>query len=161
MAFSLKDYDTYKTYFEALATSHNDISHFEFANEERLTKILRSQEVAKVLWCEPYEQVQLLDSHHDNTLEQYPCSLVVAGKKPELFDDQDQHYSDCETIVKDIIAKMLLDYQSDPQVLSTELSSYKFGRAEATFGSIIMYGCKLDFNFKAPAEITYNPSKWS
>ncbi len=161
MALSLADFNTYKSYFLALANSHVDITNFVFADEGQMNSIIRSAKLGKVMWLDPYDQVQLLDSISDNFIEQYPAAFTIASAKPAKFTDQDTLYQECEAIVKDIVARMLMDYQSDPQVLVTQLSSYKFAPAEATFGATPLYGCRLEFTFTAPAALTYNPAKWT
>ncbi len=161
MALSLADFNTYKSYFLALSGSHVDITDFVFADEMEMNSIIRSAKLGKVMWLDPYDQVQLLDSISDNFIEQYPGALTVASAKPGKFADQDILYQECESIVKDVIAKLLMDYQADPQVLVTQLSSYKFAPAEATFGATTLYGCRLEFTFTAPAGLTYNPAKWT
>lgn len=148
-----------KNYFEALAASHVDIDEFVYGDNDVIQGIVKSRELGTFLWLTYKSEIQLLDSISDNILGKIPNTLMVLAKAPsELHADQETTTGNSEIIVRDIISKLYLDYQSGE--ITTELGGYKFGEAEPVFGANKFIGTWLDFNIIRPEKLIYNPAKW-
>lgn len=164
MSLRLTTYEDYIAYFQALAGSHNDIASFFTGDMDRFMNEIKSNLTLRVLWLEPYQPVRILDNLSDNHMGQVNCSMVVYGQAAsEKFADRRTEYSNCEVIVKDIMSRMLRDYNNDYDsdfLMMQGLQGFAYGEAESIYGSTRLVGCRLDFNYLRPERLVYNSGKW-
>jgi hypothetical protein len=159
--YDLTDFQSYQDYFKDIATKHVALGANAFLfgdgdvaiNEGKVWK-------GKKLWLEPYQPVTIADQMSDNYLQQKVGSLWVGGAPvSNKFSERHSFFSECENIVKDIIAKMLKD--RGEELLITRLTSYKFGMGELNFSATELIGCRFDFTFTDPSGFEYDDAKWN
>lgn len=163
----LTDEQSYKDYFQALATSHVDITGFKFGDEEELNVAAKTGfpppsggiEGGLTLWADRHRPVELRDDRSDNYLGERTATLMVMGVDPEVYEDQHALYLECESIVTDFISKLLKDYNEG--LISTLFSRYKWGEGEIELSSTAYRGCRLDITWQSPVDLTYNEAKWA
>lgn len=154
----LGTFTEFHDYLKALATSHIDILGFKFGEKEIVKCGARSNMTLPAMWAESYDPVTITDNKSDNHSGQLNSVLYVFDSKPKKWDDQRTKYSVLEEIAKDIVAKILKDYNEG--LLQAELNGYRFGWSEMTLGSSEMLACRIDLKFTRPERLAYNAAKW-
>jgi hypothetical protein len=155
----LGTFQEYYDYWQSVATSHVDITGFKFGDREVINCAARSNMSACELWCENYDPVSMIDNFSDNHTGQLQGSLVIMKPDPEKFSDQRTVVGECEQIVKDILGKILKEFNE--ATLMAELRRYKYGEAEIHTGATKMRGVRLDFVFLRPERLVYTAAKWA
>jgi hypothetical protein len=156
--YELTDFNSYQGYFRLISEQHKGVDGFLFGdddvaiNEGRVWK-------GKKLWLEPWQPVKISDPLSDNYLKDKKGSLWIGGPVAGLkFQQRLDFYGECESIVEDIISRMLMDRTEE--LLITRLTSYTYGMGEFMFSSTKMLGCRFDFTFQDPSGFSYDESKW-
>ncbi len=153
----ITDPATYKTYFETIATEHVDIDGFIYGDDDVQKNEIRTWDGIK-LWLEDPSRIKPIGPNIDNLLKEKRCSLWVGGSPPSAsFEDIQTFYNQCQTIIEDIISRVLRDRQN--QDLVTEVTSYEYGRADYNL-STQMVGCRWDFSYHDPSGYPFNEDKW-
>jgi len=156
----LTNFDEYVSYFSGLAASHTDVSSFFIGEMEHFQNEIKSNLQPRVLWLEPYQPVTVQDAISDNHLGQVNCSMVVYGvAESEAFADSRTEYKNCEAVVKDIMSRMLKDY-NEGIIMLRSLQGWTYGQAEDIVGSTRLVGCRFDWNYMRPERLAYNVAKW-
>jgi hypothetical protein len=157
---TLRTFNDYKAYFQAIATKHKDITAPMLFGDSDVAANEVKHWRGKKLWLEPYEPGTVIDRKSDNLLTEFPCSLFVGGCAPSgKFQDEDDWYHECEAIIRQIIAYMRKDYVQFSAHF--EFGKLKFGKAEMILGSTKIIGCRLDFPYIDPTGFHYDASKWN
>lgn len=155
---NLTDEQSYKNYFQTVATSHVDITGYKFGDEEELAVSAKTGLSSIVLWADRHRPVELMDNRSDNYLGNRTATIMIMGVDPELHADQQALYTQCEGIVRDIMSKLLRDYNAGD--LACQFSKFKFGEGEVELGSTRYRGCRLDITWLSPIDLSYNNNKW-
>lgn len=156
---NLTNFDEAKQYFQDLAGSHVDIASFHYGDQEILQSASRSNLKLPVLWLEPYQPVVVQDNFSDNHLGLVTTTVAIYTKsESEKYEDVDDAYSKCEAIIKDIISKLIKDYNEGEIVIS--LNGFKYGQAEDLMGATRLIGCRLDISYYRPERFVYDENKW-
>lgn len=165
--FKLTNLATYRSYFQAIATSHVDIDGFKWGDKDVLRNDNRSDMPEKLLWVQPYESVRFLDAGSDN-VQKVKLARVAYMIVPdsEKFSDEDAALDVCEALIEQIVAKILLDKRGSDgagewSLLITRITSFTAGPVEYKFGGTKYIGYELKIEFQDPANLTYNPEKWA
>ena len=155
----LATFTEFHDYFNAIATSHVDITGFKFGDKDVVASSSRSNLTTCELWLQEYEPVNVLDNYSDNHLGQVQSSLTIMKVKPELWEDQRTIIDETEVIAKQIISKMLKDFNEGLQLII--LNRYKYGQADLDLGATKYMGCRLDFVILRPERLVYDELKWA
>lgn len=151
----LKELISYKNYFESIATSHVDIQGFVYHDTEEMMAGFKSKHNYPLMYLEPYS-TRLQDQISDNYLGRKTGSLVIM-KKSNSNEAPEAIEAAAETIVCDIISKILKDYQAGD--LITEVNGFNYDVIDPIFVDRL-YGIRLEFNFHNPLPVAYNEAKW-
>lgn len=151
-------FQEFHDYFAAIAESHTDITAFRFGEKEVVQCASRSNLPERTLWVETYDPVQITDRLSDNHNGLIISSMVILAPMPKKWADQRAIYCTLEGIAKDIIAKVIYDWNGGR--LQAEFSGWKYGWAEMMLGSTEMIGCRIDFTLMRPERLVYNETKW-
>lgn len=154
----LANFTEYHDYWQAIATSHVDITDFKFGDREVVQCAARSGLGQTVLYAENYDPVSILDSLSDNHTGNLNGVIYLIKKSPEAWADQRTVIAECEQIVKDILGKILKDFND--AVLQAELRRFRYGEVDLQLGSTQMLGIRLDVSFMRPERLLYNEAKW-
>lgn len=158
MAFNLTNYDSYKTYFMGLASSHKSIDGFLYGDRDIAANEGRSWEGLK-LWLWPYESVRVQDDRSDNYLKRKQGTLWVGGAAHSAsFEDEQNYFRNCEMIVEDIISRILKD--ANEFLLVTRIQEYSYQQADLLIGSTNYIGCELRFFYLDPTGFIYDNDRW-
>lgn len=152
----ITDLDSYQTYFSALAASHVDIKKFYHGDIDKLIGAMKSDIEYPALWLDPYE-VGIQDKLSDNFMGKCRGSLVIIKKPDDTVGSEDAAEQVAETIVKDIISKMLQDY--DAGEIMTQFSEFRYSTIDPQFSDRVR-GVRLEFTFYIQLGLTYNANKW-
>ncbi len=148
-----------RDYFQAIATSHVDISDFVYGDEDVMASAVRSTDFGTVLWLDYPQPVRMIDRRSDDIEGRVPNTLMVITVSPsEKFTDEETTTADSEVIVRDILSKLYRDNQIGE--ITTEIADYIYGEAEVFLGATKFNGTRLDFNLIRSEKLTYNPAKW-
>jgi len=159
--YDLTDFESYQLYFKTLAELHKDLGAGAFlfgddgaaTNEGKVWK-------GKRLWLEPYQPVVITDQLSDNYLKEKKGSLWIGGSPAnQKFDTRFSYFRACESIVEDIVSRMLQDRSNEK--LITRLTTYKYGMGEFEFSATPLIGCRLDFTFNDPNGFEFDADKWN
>lgn len=154
----LATFTEYYNYFSGIATSHVDINGFKFGEKEVMQCGARSDLTLPILWAESYDPVRILDNKSDNHTGQLSCVIYILDNKPEAWADQRTKYEAMEVIAKQILAKILKDFNDG--ALQADLNGYRYGWVEPVFGSTPAIGVRMDLSFLRPERLVYNAAKW-
>lgn len=159
---NLSNYQSYQTYFKAIAEDHKDLDAakpYLHGDDDVASNESRTWS-GKKLWLEPPQTGQVLDNPHaDNLLLQRPCRFVIAGAAgSSKFQDEYDFFKVCEGIVIDVIGKIRKDYTEGKVVF--DFASIRLGMVELQLGSTKLIGCQMDFTYKDPSGFPYTGSKW-
>jgi hypothetical protein len=110
------------------------------------------------LWLWPYGPVKVADNRADNYLANKQASMFIGGGAPAKFAEQDNYFKECEAIVKQIIAKMILDRSLGKIV--TRIENFTYDKMEIA-GSTKFIGMELKFWFYDPTGFEYDETKWN
>lgn len=159
MALTLTTISTLKAYFLALATSHVDIDELKFGDEDLIQTANRSDIQPRPLWVQEYEDFTFEDNLVDNILIRKEIKLqymkVAASEK---FSDLQQAKEECEIVIKQVVAKMLVDKAAVKFV--TQISNWSGKVGYWDIGSTKYCGCQLTMQIKDNAGLVYDSNKW-
>lgn len=155
--YDLTDIASYKSYWENLASDHKLITSFTYGDQDVQNAEAITWEGTK-LWLWPYGPVRVVDNLGDNYMQQKEGSVFVGGPEPEAYEDQDTRFNQCETIVKQLISRMLRDRAAG--TLITRVNNWTFERSEIDL-STKMIGYQLRFFFDDPTGFEYNENDWN
>ena len=83
----LTDEQSYKDYFQNVATSHVDITGFKFGDEEELAVAAKTGLDSMVLWADRTRPVEMIDNRSDNFLANRTSTIMVMGPDAEIYTD--------------------------------------------------------------------------
>jgi hypothetical protein len=155
----LATFTEFYQYFSDIATSHVDINGFKFGEKEIVQCGARSNMTLPALWAEAYDPATILDNRSDNHTGQLNNVIYIMDKKPKTWADQRSRYDELEAIVRDILGKVLQDYNAGD--LQAEFQGFRYGWSEFPLGANEMLACRLDLRFLRPERLVYNQAKWS
>ncbi len=155
---NLTNEDSYKSYFEAIATQHVSLTQFKFGDEDVIRTAAKTGLQEKTLWADRHQPTEIRDERFDNFLGERQATIMVMSPDKEKHADQQALYNTCEAIVTDIISRILKDFNDG--LLSTQFSRYKYGEGEIELGSTRYRGCRLDLFWEAPVELEYAELNW-
>lgn len=155
---NLTNEDSYKSYFEAIATQHISITQFKFGDEDVIRTAAKTGLQEKTLWADRHQPTEIRDERFDNYLGERQATIMVMSPDKEKYADQQVIFNTCEVIITDIISRILKDFNAG--LLSTQFNRYKYGEGEIELGSTRYRGCRLDLFWEAPVDLGYNEDKW-
>lgn len=159
MEFQLSDFETYRDYFQDLATRSKDLNGaFIHGDIELVQEEVGSWEGIK-LWAWPAVKGRLRDANSDNYLLNREGMIWIGGPAPEGHAQQDAYYYNCELIMKKIVAKMMQDKRD--ALIEVEFDNNAFDRAETYAGSTLLTGCQYTFTIIDPNGFEYNQDDWN
>lgn len=154
----LATFTEFHDYFAAIAASHVDIAGFRFGDKEVVQCASRSTLPPVTLWVENYEPVTIQDSRSDNFNGDIRFTMAIMAPMPGAWADQRTLYSALEVIAKDIISKMLKDWNDG--LMQAQINGWKYGWAEISLGATSMLSCRMDLSILRPERLVYNELKW-
>lgn len=156
---NLTNFDEARQYFRDIATKHIHINSYHFGDAERLQAQVRSALKLPVLWQEPYLPVTVQDPLSDNHTGLVTQTIAIYTKAgSDKYEDQEEAYKLCETIIKDIIGRMINDNHTG--LITHELQGFRYGEAEDLMGATRLIGCRLDIQYFRPERLIYDMNKW-
>lgn len=157
MQLSLTNISSLKAYFYQIATTHRDIDQMVFGEEEVIRTTNRTAAKPRQLWVEEYEEFDFMDELADNVLLKKTFRItymkVPASQK---FDDIQSGKDDCEKVIKDIIAKLMVDKAAG--LLVTTIASWKGKVGLWDIGGTRYCGCQLSIEIMDNTWLVYDPS---
>lgn len=161
MAIQLTNILSLQTYFTALATGanhHKEIDGIKFGDNEVLMAANRSDMEARVLWVSEYEN-WTAQGTQDNLHTRKPFKMVYM-KVPasDLFADKQTAKDQCEAVMRQIIAKIIVDKQAG--LVLTKLDSIKAEVGEYMVGSTNYCGCEVSLEILDNTGFQYDATKW-
>lgn len=158
---------SYRTYFEDIATKHIAINGFKWGSAKVVANDNRSDITNTFLWALPYENVRYQDSMSDNVVKVKRARVsYMEVRNSELFEDEDEQYDACETVIEDIVARLIRDKRGADvagvwHIIATNLGSYTISPVKETFGSTVYIGWELQLDFIDNTNLAFNTEKWS
>ncbi len=153
------DLQTYTRYFEDIASSHKEIDQFLCGDKKMAEKQMIISSKGKILWLAPLEPISFSsDNKEESSINDYHCSVYICQDKRENSTPEQviKKVGQCEKIVKQVRAKLLKDYNEG--TINTNFWKFKYKTInELALNGQTMCGIKLEFNFKTPTFIKYDP----
>lgn len=155
--YSLTDLESYKTYFELLATQHKQIEGFAYGDQGVQNNEIRVWK-GRRLWLWPYGPARVEDNLSDNYLQLKEGSLFIGGRAPsEKYEHEESYQEENEAIVKAIISRMIRDRGEG--LLVSRINGYSYEKVTIQNSSKIM-GVELRFSFYDPTGFEYDETQW-
>lgn len=156
---TLKNLESFKTYFAAIAAKHLAINHFVYGGIEVYMNDIKNEMKYPVMHLEPYD-TSLINKFSDNYLGMKRCSLVIAEKPEEHnnFTQMEAIEARCEQLVIDIISKIKKDREEG--LLITDIQNFKWATIDPTFTDFTA-GVRLEFEYQNPVNVWYDETKWA
>lgn len=154
----IKNYQDYRSYFEALAESNVDIQSFVYNDDENVINQLRSGSGGRppIFWLEAY-QASVNDQLSDNYMANVTGAFAIL-QKVSKDRSADQVELECEAIARQFAAKMQVDNQ-DGTIIS-EFSQFSYATVDPVFIDNLR-GIRMEFSFLIPMGFLYNEDKWT
>jgi len=155
--YSVTNIDTYQSYFRSLATSHVDINGFVFGPLRRIMDQQRSVAEYPLMFLELPDVELTIDG--DTYQRGYKGALLILqNAEHEDIAAQDAAYLLTETIIVQVLAKLLQDHQSRLIFLNIETLNIE---AVSSLHTNIEHGWRLEFELLYTGKDCYNPLKWA
>lgn len=159
--FDLSDLATYKQYFKTIAESNNLLlqegtDQYLYGDIEIGINEAASWK-GKKLWAMPAHRARGA-GENDNYYFRREGTIWVGGPAPDKFEEQDTYYEACQTIIKQIISKMIADFTNSK--LSFHLNTSTIERTLLTLSATHIVGCEFTFFFDDPDDIEFNQEQW-
>jgi hypothetical protein len=157
----------YREYFKAIAQKHKDIDGFKWGNKDVISNDNRSDMPQRFLWAMPYDTVKYSDGLSDNKQKIKQARIIyMIVPDSALFSDEDFAFEFCESVIEDIIGKILLDKAgamgaTEWEMIVTDVKSMTTSPAEKIFGSTKYIGWDLTINFMDNTNLSYDSTKWN
>lgn len=157
----------YKTYFAAIAASHEDIDGYKWGDKDVIQNDNRSDMAPRILWAQPYESARYNDGYSDNIVKIKEARVAyMLTADSELFTDEDAAFENCEAVIEQIIAKMLKDKAGADvagtwTMISFNVTGITTGPVETTIGSTKYIGWEMRIPFNDNTRFIYNDAKWN
>lgn len=160
----------YRAYFQDIATGanhHKQVNGYKWGDKDVIMNDSRSDLVSGFLWAMPYERTKYEDRNSDNIVKikkaRVAYMIVPDGDK---FSDEDAAFDFCETVVEEILAKILVDKRGSEvagvwTMLSTRVEDWTTGPVEHKIGSTKYIGWEFDIPFLDNTKMDYDASKWN
>lgn len=156
----------YKTFFEALATSHADIDSFVFGDDTTFTSVQRSTAASGiVLWLDYYNPIQGTggnDSFKGRLTAEFNI-MQPAGGRQQTDAQLQTILNTCQQVAQQVVAKIMYDYNqaTGPVTATPDYNTFKHGRSiPKTWGATSYEGIAAQLDFIVPLDMNYNPAKW-
>jgi hypothetical protein len=158
---------SYRAYFADVAVKHKQIDAYKWGDESVINNDVRSDFPKRILWAQPYENYRYDGNQSDNINKNKTARVgyfVIPVSKS--FADIEAAYIVCESVIEDIISKILMDKRGADvngvwTLLATNINSFKVTLVEYTFGSTWCIGCELELEFSDNTNLVYDPNKWN
>lgn len=158
---------SYKAYFNSLADQHVDIDGYVYGAKKVIQNDNRSKLSKRFLWAQPYNNVRYSDSNSDNTQKVKQANIAYWKlRESEKFEDEDDDFSFCESVIEDLIGRIMLDKRGSmvgdtwEMVLANIVSINTFP-VEETIGSTQYIGWAMKIDFMDNTNLAYNADKWN
>lgn len=159
----------YREYFQGLATGanhHKEIDGYKWGDEDVVQNDNRSDMPERILWAQPYDNSRYTDRNSDNIVK--TKGARVAYLKPaasEAFSDIETCVDECEAVMEQILAKMLMDKRGYDvagvwTMISFDVNGITGQPIEYMLGSTQYYGFELYIPFIDNTNMAYDASKW-
>ena len=167
MEFILSDFEKYKAYFQALATTMASKGSlgapggapFLFGDIEIGQEEAASWQGMK-LWAWPPTKGRLRDPGSDNFIFGREAEIWIGGPATsEEHAAEDAFYQNCETLVKKLVAKMVMDRRNC--LIAVDFNNTTFERADVHVGSTRLIGCRYLFTIQDPDGFEYDEDDWT
>lgn len=169
---NLSNLASFKAYFNAIATSHVDITGYKWGNKDVVKNDNRSNITASFLWAQPFDNVRYSDNRSDNIVKTKQARVAyMKVRESEKFADEDEDFQFCEGVIEQIIAKMLVDKTGSMQETSPGVNEWVMiafnsngmstGPVEKIIGSTKYIGWELRIDIIDNTNLAYNAAKWS
>jgi hypothetical protein len=159
MNYLLSDFEKYKAYFQDLATKNKSVAGFLFGDIEIAQEEAGSWEGLK-LWAWPATRGRIGDAGSDNFIFGREGSIMICGPcASELHAEEDSFYQLCESIMKQVVSKMIHDRRNN--LISVTFHGNTFDRVETFAGSTKLIGCEYVFTIDDPDGFQFNENDWN
>lgn len=156
-----------KAYFADIAAKHKEINDFKWGDKKVVNNDNKSDLQDGFLWAQRYDRVRYSDLGSDNVNKLKPAKIgFFKTANSEVFADEDACFDFCESVIEDIIARMLRDKRGSEvagqwEMLVTRISSITTGPVEFAAGSTKYLGWEMTIEFMDNTNLAYNASKWN
>lgn len=161
LIFDLSDLSKYKAYFALIASQHKSLGADKFIfGDVEVGQSEAAEWSGKKLWALPADKSRLQDQLSDNLILAREATIWVGGSSAsEKFEDEDAFYVECETIIKQIISRMMVDKYEGK--LSTPFANASIQRADMMISSTHFIGCEFVFTILDPTGFEYSEGDWN
>jgi hypothetical protein len=158
---------SYKTYAQALATSHKQITGFKWGDADVVRNDNRSNIDSNFLWALPYEEItyDVIDGDHQLKVKE-AVMVYLEARNSELFADEDAQYQACETLAEEVVARIERDMRGYDvagnwtQIIS-RLNSKRLKPVQHKIGSTPYVGFEIRLEFMDNSGMTYDANLWN
>ena len=163
----LTNLSSMKAYFADIAAKHKAINDFKWGDRKVISNDNRSDLQDGFLWAQRYDRVRYNDPGSDNVTKVKTAKIgFFKTAASELFADEDLGFEFCESVIDDIISKILQDKRGSDvagewQMIVTRISSITTGPVEVTLGAVKYLGWEATIEFMDNTNLAYNASKWN
>lgn len=169
-SLQLTNLASFRAYFEAIATGpnhHVDLKGFKWGDEDVVKNDNRSDLAHPFLWTGPYEQSRYSDRSSDNVVKFKRVKLnVFTSAASESYADQNTAVELCESIMDDIVAKIIKDKAGRDNAGVWEMIVAHIDAANGRpvviqLGSTKYHGWELTIEIGDNKNLQYNAAKWT
>jgi hypothetical protein len=166
-SLKLTNLASFKAYFADIANSHVAIDAFMWGDKDVIRNETRSLVMRSVLWAERYDNVRYADNLSDNIQKIKQARIgFFQVRDTEKFADEDAQFEFCESVIDDIIARIIKDKRgaqvdTEWQLLLANISSATGSPAQVMIGSTNFIGWQLKIDIMDNTNLAYDASKWN
>lgn len=163
---NFSDEEAYKSYFQALATSHVDIDFFFFGDEDNHIDVQRTKGTSEdgiTMWLDHYPPIQAGERDSNTGTIKAEFTIMKNGSRNNNDEaDLQAIRKECEDITQQVLAKIMKDH-NDAIGPSNEplIESAVFGPMQSHVISGNRYeGTLCQVDFTVPLKFDYDETKW-
>lgn len=151
---AIEKYSDFVGYFRTLASEHVDLKDFVTGGAERILNRQNSNISYPVLWLE-YPDISIRDGY----LTRYQGAfLVLAAAPADAQDQEDENLDTCQSIIQDIIARMVDD--ADNGLFEFDMSGVSI-QYKGNWGGDNDWGWRVEFALDGTACDCVDTEKWN
>jgi hypothetical protein len=158
---------SYKTYAQALAVSHKQITGYKWGDADVVRNDNRSDINNNFLWALPYEEItyDVVDDDHQLKVKE-AVMVYLEVRNSELFADEDAQYQACETRAEEILARIERDIRgvtvgNDWVQIISRLNSKRLKPVQHKIGSTPYVGFEIRLEFMDNSGMNYDANLWN
>jgi hypothetical protein len=165
-SLKLTNLQSFKAYFNAIADAHVSIDGFKWGEKKVIQSGNRSDITKSYLWAQRYNKVRYTDNGSDNAMKKKVARLsYMKVRESERFADEDDDFQFCESVIDDIIAKIMMDKRGsmigdDWVMIVANIPSINTYPIQDLIGGTVYIGWALELEILDNTNLVYDQTKW-